>query len=69
MNELVTSKTSEYFKKSGIIEYPLKGLKILELISKKVKKLGGGLMLIDYGYANFQGTDTLQSLKLHKITN
>ena len=53
-------------RKKGIIEYPQKGLKILETIIKKINKLNGGILLIDYGYTKAQGNDTLQSLKSHK---
>lgn len=53
-------------RKTGIIEYPQKGLKILDLIIKKIHKLKGGILLIDYGYTKTQGNDTLQSLKSHK---
>ena len=52
--------------KDGIIEYPQDGLKILDLIIKKIKKLNGGILLIDYGYLKKQKIDTLQSLKEHK---
>ena len=53
-------------KTKKVIEYPEKGLKILELIAKKIQKIGGGILLIDYGYLKAQGNDTLQSLKSHK---
>ena len=52
--------------KDGIIEYPQDGLKILDFIVKKVKKLNGGILLIDYGYLKKQKIDTLQSLRAHK---
>ena len=55
-------------RKTGVIEYPKKGLEILELIAKKINKLGGGILLIDYGYTKAQGNDTLQSIKSHKKT-
>ncbi len=50
----------------GIIEYPQKGLKILDLIIKKIRKFDGGILLIDYGYTVSQSNDTLQSLMSHK---
>ncbi len=53
-------------RKNGIIEYPQKGLKILELITKKIHKQKGGILLIDYGYKKSHGNDTLQSLKSQK---
>ncbi len=53
-------------RKKGIIEYPQKGLKILELIIKKIHNFKGGILLIDYGYKKALGNDTLQSLKSQK---
>ena len=52
--------------RKGVIEYPQKGLKILEIIIKKIQKLKGGILLIDYGYLKAQNNDTLQSLKSKK---
>ena len=43
-----------------------KGLKILDNNNKKINKLKGGILLIDYGYLKKQKIDTLQSLKSHK---
>ncbi len=59
-------KDLDLLRKKGIIEYPKKGLKILKLIINKIKKLKGGILLIDYGYTKANGKDTLQSLKSHK---
>ena len=53
-------------RKKGIIEYPQQGLKILENIIKKINRLKGGVLLIDYGYTKNYGSDTLQSVKSHK---
>tara|TARA_Y100000816_G_scaffold239722_1_gene186110 strand:- start:1730 stop:2776 length:1047 start_codon:yes stop_codon:yes gene_type:complete len=53
-------------RKKGIIEYPQKGLRILDLIVKKIRKLKGGILLVDYGYTKPEGKDTIQSLKSHK---
>jgi len=53
-------------RKNGVIEYPKEGLKILSQITRIIKKLNGGVLLIDYGYLNDQGIDTLQSIKSHK---
>ncbi len=36
------------------------------MISKKIKKFGGGLLLIDYGFLGKNNTSTLQSIKKHK---
>ena len=48
------------------IEFPEAGFKELDVITKKIKKLGGGLLLIDYGYTNPQNKDTLQSVMKQK---
>ena len=53
-------------RKKGTIEYPQKGLEILNSIVKRITKFNGGILLIDYGYIKAQGNDTLQSLKSHK---
>ena len=52
-------------RKKGIIEYPQMGLEILDQIIKKIHRLNGGILLIDYGYIKTEGKDTLQSLKSH----
>ena len=59
-------KDLNLIRKRGVIEYPQKGLKILDLIIKKIQKLNGGILLVDYGYTTAEGKDTLQSLKSHK---
>ena len=59
-------KDLNLIRKRGVIEYPQKGLKILDLIIKKIQKLNGGILLVDYGYTAAEGKDTLQSLKSHK---
>ncbi len=53
-------------KKKGIIEYPETGLKMLDIITNKIQKFKGGILLIDYGYTNSEGKDTLQSVMSHK---
>tara|TARA_Y200000002_G_scaffold378107_1_gene384867 strand:- start:3247 stop:4293 length:1047 start_codon:yes stop_codon:yes gene_type:complete len=59
-------KNLNLLKKDGIIEYPQNGLNILDSLTKKVLKLGGGILLIDYGYMKSEGKSTLQSLKSQK---
>jgi len=51
------------------IEYPIKALKFLEAISKKINKFDGGLLTFDYGYTIKKNQNTLQSVKKHKYTN
>ena len=53
-------------KFDGIFEYPKSGLKELALVSKKIKSVGGGLLLVDYGFLGQNNVSTLQSVKKHK---
>ena len=53
----------------GTVEYPLLGNKYLKKIINKIKKYGGGLLFIDYGYIKSVSGDTLQSIKKHKYTD
>jgi len=48
------------------VEFPKLGLDELNKIVKKISKLKGGLLLIDYGYLTSQNKNTLQSLVRHK---
>ena len=50
----------------GIIEYPKRGFEILDILVKKIKRYGGGLLLIDYGINLSSNRSTLQSVKSHK---
>ena len=54
---------------SGIIEYPSKAIKYLQIISEKVKKHDGGLLTFDYGYTVNKNIDTLQAVKKHNYAN
>ena len=56
----------KHIKNAKFIEYPKKGFDELKWITKKIKDLGGGIMLIDYGYTHPENKDTLQSVKSHK---
>ena len=51
------------------VEFPKLGLNELNKIVKKISKLEGGLLLIDYGYLTPQNKNTLQSLIKHKRNN
>ena len=53
----------------GTIEYPLEAIKNLESISDKINKLGGGLLIFDYGYTLNKNKDTLQSVKKHNYVD
>jgi NADH dehydrogenase [ubiquinone] 1 alpha subcomplex assembly factor 7 len=56
-------------KKLKFIEFPKYGFKELEKIIKKISKLGGCLLLIDYGYLKSSSQNTLQSVIQHKKNN
>ncbi len=59
-------KNFKILKDLKFIEFPKLGLDELNKIIKKVSKLEGGLLLIDYGYLNSKNKNTLQSLVKHK---
>ena len=54
------------FKRQKFIEFPKLGLEILNKILKKILKLNGCILLIDYGYLKARNQDTLQSVMKHK---
>ena len=68
-NNKKTFKKFKTLEKLSFIEFPEAGFKELDVITKKIKKLGGGLLLIDYGYTNPQNKDTLQSVMKQKKNN
>ena len=59
-------KKFNIFKNQSFIEFPKKGLKELDMITNTIKRLNGGLLLIDYGFLKQENIDTLQSVKKHK---
>ena len=67
-----TSKNISQIKKFKVlknlkfIEFPKLGLDEMEKIVKKITKLSGGILLIDYGYLKPINKDTLQSVMGHK---
>tara|TARA_B100000780_G_scaffold220843_1_gene159907 strand:+ start:5520 stop:6584 length:1065 start_codon:yes stop_codon:yes gene_type:complete len=67
--KLKSKKNLEKFnllKNQSFIEFPEQGLKELDLVVRAVKRLNGGLLLIDYGFLKQESTNTLQSVKNHK---
>ena len=56
-------------RKLKFIEFPKLGLEELKKISKKVSKLQGCILLIDYGYIEPNNQNTLQSVMKHKKNN
>ena len=59
-------KKFKSLKKLNFIEYPKLGFKIINPMIDKINKLGGGMLLIDYGYIHQKNSSTLQSVKNHK---
>ena len=53
-------------KRLRFIEFPKLGFNELNKKIKKISKLNGGLLLIDYGYSNPVHKSTLQSVIRHK---
>ncbi len=62
-------KSFKTLKNQKFIEFPKKGLEILEKIIKKILKLRGCILMIDYGYLKSKNLDTIQSVKNHKKNN
>ena len=65
-NDELALKEYKILKNKTFIEYPKKGLLLLNKIIAKFNKLNGGLLLIDYGYSKKNNLNTLQSVKQHK---
>ena len=59
-------KKFKILKNLKFVEFPKLGLNELTKIIKKISKLEGGLLLIDYGYLKPKNINTLQSLLKHK---
>ncbi len=62
-------KSFKTLKNLKFIELPKIGFSELEKIIKKIKKLKGCLLLIDYGYLKPKDQNTLQSVINHKKNN
>ena len=56
-------------RKLKFIEFPKYGFEELKRIIKKILEVNGCLLLIDYGYTNFNYQNTLQSVMSHKKNN
>ena len=66
LRTILELKKYNLLKKQSFVEFPKQGLDELNLIISTVKKLNGGLLLIDYGFLKQQNKNTLQSIKDHK---
>ncbi len=67
--DIMQIKKFRILKNLKFIEFPKLGLVELNKIIKKISKLKGGLLLIDYGYLVPKNKNTLQSLIKHKRNN
>ena len=56
-------------KDQKVIEFAPLSLKYFKLISKKLSKSNGGILIIDYGYLDSLMKNTLQSVYKHKKNN
>ena len=59
-------KSYKTLKKLKFIEFPKLGFEELKKISKKITKLKGCILMIDYGYLKSHNGNTLQSVMKHK---
>ena len=64
--DLTQIMTFGTLKKLKFIEFPKKGLIELNPIIKKINKLSGGILLIDYGYLNSNNSNTIQAVMDNK---
>ena len=65
-NDMAQIKTFEALKKLKFIEFPKKGFIELNPVIKKISKLSGGILLIDYGYLNSNNSNTIQAVMDNK---
>jgi len=66
MTTIKELKKFNLIKNQSFIEFPKQGLEELDSITSAIKRLGGGLLLIDYGFLKQESSNTLQSVKNHK---
>jgi len=66
LKTIIELKKFNLIKNQSFIEFPKQGFKELNLITNTIKKLSGGLLLVDYGFLKQENNDTLQSIKNHK---
>ena len=69
MKDIKIIKSYKSLKKKNFIEFPKLGFKELKKIIKKISKLKGCILLIDYGYLKPNNQNTLQSVMNHKKNN
>ena len=64
--DIAQINTFQTLKKLNFIEFPKKGFLELNPIIKKISKLSGGILLIDYGYLNNNSSSTIQAVMNNK---
>ena len=65
-NDIAQIKLYETLKKLEFIEFPKMGFLELNPIMKKISKLSGGILLIDYGYLINNNSSTIQAVMHNK---
>ncbi len=68
-NNVNDIKSYKAVKKLRFIEWPKFGLQELIKITKKISKLNGCILLIDYGYLKPNNYNTIQSVMKHRKNN
>ncbi len=56
-------------KNQNIIEYSPEAFKYLKIICDLIQKNNGGMLIVDYGYADSKMHETLQAINNHKHSN
>ncbi len=59
----------EISKNQNIIEYSPDTFKYLKIICELIQKNDGGILIVDYGYADIKMHETLQAINNHKYSN
>ena len=59
----------EISKNQSVIEYSPETFKYLRVICNLIRKNDGGMLIIDYGYADSKMHETLQAINNHKYSN
>ena len=59
----------EISKDQSVIEYSPDTFKYLKIICNLIKKNDGGMLIVDYGYADSKMHETLQAVNNHKYSN
>ena len=59
----------EISKNQNLIEYSPDTFKYLKIICNLIQKNDGGMLIIDYGYADSKMHETLQAINNHKYSN